>query len=61
MIKVTTINEEQINLFLKYFSNKNYWAVLPDNLKSDVYKLFVNNVKVSNGNIVSIELASILQ
>ena len=58
--KVATLNEEQINLFLKYFSDKDYWAALPDNIKSDVYKLFVDNVKILNGKVISVDLISII-
>lgn len=55
-----TLNTERIKLFLKYFSDKNYWEVLPESIKSEVYKMFVSKVVVLNGNIVNIELVDIL-
>ena len=57
--KVNNLNQEQLNLFLKYFKDRNYWIVIPDDLKSEVYKLFVNKVVILNGNIIKVELIDI--
>ena len=59
--KSKQLSNEQLTLFFKYFSDKNYWQTLPDDLKSELYKMFVNHVKVLNGNIISVELHPILQ
>lgn len=58
--KVKTLNDEKIKLFLKYFADKNYWEVIPESIKSEVYKMFVSKVIVLNGNIINIELVDIL-